>query len=322
MSADRQDRVPGPGAPLVLYVGGSGRSGSTLLESMLALLPGVVVLGEVAHLWERGIRNDELCACERPFSECAFWTQVGERAFGGWDQVDVERVLWLKDAVDRQRRMPQTARRHPGSDLRAELLEYAAHYRRLFAAARDVAGADVVVDSSKVAPTALAYSHDRHIDLRVMHIIRDSRGVAYSWSKAVARPETGSEELMPQLSARESTALWLSHNYSIGLLRYRHVPVARLRYEDLMEDPASVVRTAWRALDLPGDGELPMIDRHTLELEPTHSVAGNPSRFRHGVTTLRPDTAWRDNMSAHDRRLVTALTLPALASAGYLRRKR
>lgn len=317
----RHGRVPPPTAPLVLYIGGSGRSGSTLLESMLARLPGVVVLGEVAHLWERGIRNDELCACGEPFSRCTFWTAVGARAFGGWAEVDPEWVLTLKDAVDRQRRMLLTARRHPGAALRAQIIEYASYYERLFAAARDVAGAAVVVDSSKVAPTALAYSHDRQIDLRVMHILRDSRGVAYSWSKAVARPETHSEELMPQLSALDSTKLWASHNASIGLLRYRGVPVSRLRYEDLVTDPGPVVRRAWRALDLPGSGELPLLDPRTIELLPTHSVAGNPSRFRHGVTTLRPDSAWREQMAARDRKLVTALTLPGLAVGGYLRRR-
>ena len=316
----RRGRVVPADAPTVLYIGGSGRSGSTLLESMLARLPDVVVLGEVAHLWQRGLRNDELCACGEPFSGCQFWIDVGASAFGGWAEVDPEHVLTLKDAVDRQRRMLKTGKRHPGKAMRAQIIEYAEYYRRLFAAARDVSGASVVVDSSKVAPTALAYSHHRHIDLRVMHIMRDSRGVAYSWSKAVARPETHSEELMPQLSAYRSTKYWLSHNASIGLLRHRGVPLTRLRYEDLVADPGPVVQKAWQSLQLPGPGELPLVDRTTIELLPTHSVAGNPSRFRHGVTTLRPDSAWREELPERDRLLVTALTLPALAACGYLRR--
>lgn len=309
-------------APLVLFIGGAGRSGSTLLESMLARLNRVTVLGEVTHLWERGLGNDELCACGAPFSSCPFWVGVGQLAYGGWDKVDLERVRVLRDAVDRQRRMPSTARRHPGSRMRAVLLEYGALHRRLFQAASRVSGADVVVDSSKVPPTALAYSHDRHIDLRVMHIMRDSRGVAFSWSKSVPRPETRTAELMPQPSAVESSLWWLSHNYGMKLLTYRHVPVTHFRYEDFVDDPAAVVQSAWRDLNLPGDGLLPMVDQRSIELLPTHSVAGNPNRFRPGLTTVRPDTAWRDNMPARDRRLVTALTLPALAASGYLRRNR
>ena len=95
----------------VVFIGGFGRSGSTLLERMLGCLDGVVTLGEVGHLWQRGIVNDESCACGQPFSRCPFWSEVGQRAFGGWTSVDAARVLDLKDKVDRQRRMPSTVRR-------------------------------------------------------------------------------------------------------------------------------------------------------------------------------------------------------------------
>ncbi|WP_426508005.1 hypothetical protein ACPPVO_56650 [Dactylosporangium sp. McL0621] len=77
----------------VLFLGGLGRSGTTLLERLLGELPGVVPLGEVVHLWERDIAGDERCACGDHFSECGFWQAVGEKAFGGWRHVDVWRVL-------------------------------------------------------------------------------------------------------------------------------------------------------------------------------------------------------------------------------------
>lgn len=302
---------------IALYVGGSGRSGSTLLECLLSRLPGVVALGEVGHLWQRGLLNDERCACRENFSACPFWTRVGQMAFGGWSNVDVEEVLTLRHAVDRQRRMLQSGRRRPPAEVTARLVRYAGYYRAIYQAASQVAGASVVVDSSKVAPTALALSHDRRLDLRVMHIVRDSRGVAYSWTKVVSRPETDSAEEMPRLSPAASSALWLSHNLSISGLVYRGVPVTRLRYEDLVTAPGPTVETAWRGLRLPGAGVLPMIDERTIELVPTHSVAGNPMRFSTGHTVLRPDTAWQQALPGGQRRLVTALTYPALRAFGY-----
>jgi len=309
--------APGRSATTLLYIGGSGRSGSTLLECLLARLDNVVVLGEVAHLWERGVLANETCACSERFSECPFWTEVGRRAFGGWDTVDVQRVSALKDKVDRQRRLWRTAQRHPAEELTRDAEEYAGYYRRIYDAAKEVSGAAVVVDSSKVAPTAMALSYEKNLDLRVLHIVRDSRGVAYSWTKLVSRPETESGEPMPQLPVSRSAALWLSHNLSIGLLRRRGVPVTRIRYEDLVEDAAGTVRTAWRALALPGSGELPMLDESRIQLTRTHSVAGNPMRFRTGVTTLRPDVAWRSAMTARDRRFVTTVTYPVLRMMGY-----
>jgi hypothetical protein len=302
----------------VLYIGGSGRSGSTLLECLLAELPQVTVLGEVAHLWERGVVLNELCACGKPFHDCEFWSGVGNDAFGGWESVDIERVRTLKAAVDRQRRMPATSRRHPSRVIRSQAGQYADYFKRIYDAAGRLTGASVVVDSSKVAPTALALSHHDDLDLRILHIVRDSRGVAFSWSKHVPRPETGGEEAMPRLSARASTQLWLSHNLSMSALGYRGVPIHRVRYEDLLDDVAGTVLESWSALALPGAAELPLVDERTIVLNTTHSVAGNPMRFRTGTTTLRPDTAWQDEMRPRQRRLVTALSYPALKAYRYL----
>ncbi len=309
---------PGQGTDTtVLYIGGTSRSGSTLLECLLARLDGVVVLGEVQHLWQRGIREDQLCACGQKFWSCPFWSEVGEQAFGGWAQVDVDRVSELMDTVDRQRRLPYTARRRPPQRIVAAAEEYAEHYRKIYDAARTLTGARVVVDSSKIPPTALALSYSRSLDLRVLHIVRDSRGVAYSWTKSVARPETEGAEDMPRFGVTTSTGLWLSHNLSMSALAYRGVPLTRIRYEELVDDAATTVREAWKRLDLPGDGVLPMTDRTTIELQPTHSVAGNPMRFSLGNTTLRPDVAWQQGLSDRDRRVVTALTWPVLRAMGY-----
>lgn len=308
------------GVGAVLFIGGYGRSGSTLLECLLARLPQVAVLGEVEHLWQRGVREDQLCACTKHFHDCPFWSEVGRRAFGGWAEVDVDEVLTLKDHVARQRRMHHTARRRVPGRLVDDLRRYAELHRAVYDAAREVSRAPVLVDSSKYPPMALALGHDPALDLRIIHLVRDSRGVAYSWSKTVERPETEDRRLMPRYSPAYSTLSWLSHNVAIGAARRLGRPVARIRYEDLVDAPAAEVRRAWAELGLPGAGDLPMSGPATIELLPTHSVAGNPMRFRTGETELRRDEHWRTAMGDADRRLVTAMTLPWLARWGYLAR--
>ncbi len=47
----------------LLYIGGVGRSGSTLVERVLNEAPEVHAMGETHHLWERGITADQLCGC-------------------------------------------------------------------------------------------------------------------------------------------------------------------------------------------------------------------------------------------------------------------
>jgi len=100
--------------PLV-YIGGSGRSGSTLLERMLSCVPGFWPVGELVFIWERGLRRNDLCSCGARFRDCEYWVQVGQAGFGGWDQVDVDRAVTLRREVDRHRHFGQlTGLRPPG----------------------------------------------------------------------------------------------------------------------------------------------------------------------------------------------------------------
>lgn len=308
--------------PTVLFLGGMGRSGSTLLERMLGDLPGVAVLGEVVHLWERGLRDDELCGCGRAFSACPFWQQVGERAFGGWDRLDPDEVAALKHRVDRTRHVPRLALPVLGRTVRQDLQRYLDLYERVYAAALAVDGAAVVVDSSKHASLAYCLRWSRRLDLRVLLVVRDSPAVAYSWTRQVARPEatgagsSGLGELMPQYSLSRVALRWTVDNLVFELLRGLGVRVELVRYEDLVDDPEAVLARAAAVAGLP-DGTRGSLRGHALELTADHTVAGNPMRFRTGGLVLRRDDAWRGSYPAAKRRTVATLTAPLRARYGY-----
>ena len=304
--------------PPVLFIGGFGRSGSTLLEAILAQAPGTVALGEVEHLWQRGVLDDERCGCGEAFSRCSFWRDVGERAFDGWDRVDVRRVLELKRRVIRQRHLVRTMRRSPSRADRDALLEYSGYHRRIYAAAAELASATVVIDSSKFPPMAVALARDPELDLRVAHVVRDSRGVAYSWSKTVSRPESSQGQAMPRYAAAESAVQWMAHNLAVSGLPRLGRPVRRIRYEDLVADAETTVHELWTRLDLPGDLSVPMLAPDVVDLSSCHTVAGNPMRFRTGPTELRRDDEWRSRFKRRDRALVTLLSYPLLRRYDYL----
>jgi hypothetical protein len=300
----------------VLFLGGLGRSGTTLLERLLGELPGVCPLGEVVHLWERDIAGDERCGCGKHFSDCDFWQAVGEKAFGGWHHVDVWRVLALRSTVERTRHIPRLAsvRMSPAHRLLVE--EYADWYARLYEAAAVVSGADVLVDSSKHAALAYCLRFALNVDLRVVHVVRDSRGVAYSWTKKVSRPETDGAEEMTRYSPSRSALLWNAHNSALSVLHRCGVPVTRVRYEELLERPEETLRelAAFAGLE---SANLDFLQSGTAELGPCHSAAGNPMRFTVGPVPLLRDDAWRTALPVRQRRVVSALTAPLLQAYGY-----
>jgi len=303
----------------VLFLAGMGRSGTTLLERVIAGIPGAVGLGEVVHLWQRGVRDDERCGCGLVFSRCSFWQQVGASAFGGWDRVDVDAVQALRGRVDRVRHVPALLRRSPARDLRIARDAYAAAFSAVYRAAAEVAGATVVIDSSKQAslPHVLAARED--IDLRVVHCVRDARAVCYAWTKRVERPDTVARaSYMAQYSPRTMARMWASHNAAVELVRLHGVPVMRLRYEDFLADPVPVSTELARFAGLPaGPGSLRHIRSDQVQLPVTHSAAGNPLRFMVGPVPLRRDDVWQAAFPARQRRLVTALTWPLLVRYGY-----
>jgi hypothetical protein len=168
----------------------------------------------------------------------------------------------------------------------------------------------VVVDSSKHASLAFALRWSPDADLRVLHLVREPRGVAYSWSKRVPRPEVvGDEQYMTRYSATEVGLLWTAHNAAFGLLGAIGVPVLRLRYEDVLAEPmAAMARLRTLAELAPAAGGFLTDDGIHLGVD--HTVAGNPMRFRTGHVRLRADDEWRTELPARHRHWVAALTLP------------
>jgi len=304
--------------PRVILLGGLGRSGTTLVERVLGELPGAAALGEVVHLWRRDVRDNERCACNQRFHDCPFWHEVGGLAFGGWERVDVARVEALQGAVERTRFIPRLGRATLPAALRSDVLEYAGYYARVYRAAAKVASASAVIDSSKHSSLAFCLRWHPDIDLRVVHVVRDARAVAYSWTKQVARPETDGAEEMTRYSPTRSALLWDVHNAAFGMLRRRGVPVHTLRYEDFLADPVSRTReiAAFADLDL-GPGALDFLGTDHADLGVAHSAAGNPMRFRTGRITLARDDEWRTRLPSGQRRLVSAVTAPVRRGYGY-----
>lgn len=313
----------------VIYLGGMGRSGSTLAERLLGELPQVRVAGEIVHLWQRGVADNERCGCGEKFGDCEFWSAVGEAAFGGWSQLDLGRIAGLRAAVDRTRFIPQLARRTVPDQLAADLAEYTGYYRRLYGAIAQVSGCQTVVDSSKHASLAFCLSRaagagqpSDDLDLRVIHLVRDSRAVAYSWTTRVERPEAPGGSYMTRYSPFRAAREWNLQNASLGLLANRQRPVLRVRYEDLVSDVKPTLR---RICDFAGltvtEDELGFIGgggcEQWAELRQAHTAAGNPMRFKTGRITISKDDRWQTAMPGGQRRAVTALTLPLLSRYGY-----
>lgn len=310
----------------VLYVGGSGRSGSTMIANVLGEVPGAVSVGEVRFLWERGILQDRLCGCGEPFAGCAFWGEVLERALGRTATgADRELLARRMQAGLRERtRMRSLPRALAGRGPDATGDEVGPTLERLYAAIADVAGARVVVDSSKL-PTYAALLHAvPGIDLHVLQVVRDPRAAAHSWRRRKAQPDLGPGAQMERRGAAKSAALWRIWNGALEWwCREREVDHRLQNYESFVADPIGETRRILRRFELVPAARVEAVvadifaDRDVVRLHANHTVAGNPSRHQHGLVPLVPDEEWHTHLEPRDRRAVEVVTWPALRHYGY-----
>jgi hypothetical protein len=304
----------------VIDMVGTTRSGSTLVEVLLGQLPGFVDVGELRYLWFRRLarQGNILCGCRELLRECPFWERVGEEAFGGWDRLETTEVLALARAVERERYIPLLAQPRAWRAFERQLHAYAALLERLFHAIRLVSGARVVVDASKLLSHAFVLRHVGQLDVRFLHIVRDCRGVAFSWSKHVARPETvGDVSYMPRFRPTTMALRWTYDNLCAHLLTALGAQRAFMRYETFVQSPREELARVLASLGEPFSQEQLRFLEGGVELEPTHSVSGNPMRFRIGSVPIELDDQWRREMPLRDRRVVTLLAWPLLKAYGY-----
>ena len=294
----------------VVYLGGFGRSGSTLVERVLGSAVGWVNVGELVDLARSVAPGDELCGCGTPFSRCPFWSEVGDVAFGGWSPELLDRLTVMHRGSARQRHLPGllAKRGEPSADLTGLRDAYA----RIYRAVAEVTGSDVVVDASKGPALGQALAGAPGVDLRVLNLVRDPRAVAWSWSKVVERPHVSSgssgssagEEMWripPHRSAAQWAALQVEMHAIAGL---GGTPSARLRYEDFVVDPVATPvsrRPPQLGLPLAADDLPPVVDGRIV-LGPSHGLSGNPGRFRSGPIELRRDDGWATEMPSADQR--------------------
>lgn len=279
MSATQQD-----GLPVVAYIAGYGRSGSTWLTRLLGQSPGVSAAGEIAQS-DDWIASGRPCTCGLPIAECPFWSAVRQgmpREAGGsrfWRaMLESPLVLlfgfWWIPAAERQR--------------------YRRHERALMSGIAAAGESRVVVDSSKtsrlVAGRAAALESVAGLDVRILHLVRNPQSVRASLQQGTNKELEG--RAAPRRWFRRTRALlgWTTSNAFASCLVRKHPDRAhRLDFETLCADPMRALGEFADTLGLslaPVDAVLGgrqaaraehVAEGNRMRLEPLAALRGTPT---------------------------------------------
>ena len=300
---------------VVLHLIGAGRSGSTLLNIMLDNHPAIIGTGEMTFLARSSLRGD-FCSCGRPLRECSFWKRVQDEWLRRTGMESMREYLSLQRSFERYRRLPliylQSIR--PSSGFQ----RYCDCTRQLFEVIQEVSGATFIADSSKHPARVLALSAVPGIDLRVVFLVRDLRGYAWSMKKAFDKDRrAGLNRTIKPMPIWRTALQWQITNLISEWVLKRVERWTVIRYEDLIHvtEQAFFQIGSLMGLDLSLLVEA-IIGGRELEIE--HIAAGNRLRMQKAIV-LRRDEGWRSQMPDKDRRTSWMLAGWLMKRYGYRR---
>lgn len=236
-----KESAPADGSADILYIMGTGRSGTTILEILLAGNPGMVGVGEVTHIFQHGFAENRTCACGRPFAACEFWSKV--RTASGWDARSAAEAGSVLRALEGHSKFAALAL---GLTSAKQIREYSAINARLFSAIGEAARPAVVIDSSKYAGRALQLARLWRVRVRILCVTRSPEGLIQAFKKP--------HELEQRPKSLLAAAAY--YLYVVTCLRVVRTlcgdRVLTVNYEQLAQDPLGTLTRieGWSGYDL------------------------------------------------------------------------
>ena len=318
------------------YILAASHSGSTLLSMLLGAHPDVCTVGELKATTLGNVERYR-CSCGLLIRECGFWRRVaGEMASRG-HLFDVTRAG--TNMLDLESRYAVRLLRplHRGAvleSIRDAALSVSGAWRRhleetqkrnlaLIESLSSLTGARVVVDSSKLGLRLKYLLRIPSLDVKVVRLIRDGRGVGLTYANpsefADARNEerrgggSGISETMEKgRDMRTAAREWRRSNEEAeallaGLHRSQWLEV---RYEDLCRDPANALRRVCSFVGV--DPDRIVLDFRSAE----HHVVGNGMRFD-STSEVRLDERWKTELNDEQLRVFESVAGDMNRRYGY-----
>jgi len=323
----------------VVKLTGLGRSGSTILDVVLGTHPQIESVGEVGNIVRNGwisreslrdIPKDRLrrpiCTCgkrldvlyvDTPDEACPFWSSVRREWVERTDGDSIESYPKLQNDFELKRRWPRLLyeKRRPSAPFRS----YARLTRTFFESIRAVSGKPVVVDSTMVPVRALAFGMIPGIDLYVVHLVRDGRGVVTSHRNTFKKDlQAGIMWDHKGHPMWKTVVRWIVLNLASEWVCTQLGPkrTMRLRYEDFVADPKAALERIGSLIGLDLK-DVAIAASSGKPMHAGHNIGGNRTK-KSGTITLRPNAEeWRSALSPTEQRLSWMLMGWLMRRYGY-----
>jgi hypothetical protein len=272
--------MTGETRPRVLFILGAGHCGSTLLSMLLNGHPACVAVSELSLLHSSLAAGDSVL--DRPE-----W-QTARRAFEAKAGMRLEQLSLLH---------PSWRTFATWSD--TQVLAWARPRATLMSCLAEATGRSWIVDGSKSWQQLYLMHRSGLFDLRVVHLIRDARGVVHAYKRKYGGVRHGLSKWLKASAAAFALAPQLRDHW------------LRVQYEQLASDPSATLTKICGLMGLVYDPAMLRFRDHAWL-----GIGGN-RMAKSTDTIIRLDEKWRREMSRRDRLIVDLVSGPVNRYYGY-----
>ncbi len=285
----------------IVYFLGAGRSGTTALATILNSHPDLRYTGELHHFFKY-LSTDAYCSCGKRISQCSYWSNIIN-----------ELPDSIKDNAQAVYQFTHSMEYHTA--ILPHLLHFTSSKRdryayiqqQLIGAIKNNTQAPDIIDAAKYIGRFLALKQAAFSNIKALYLVRDVRGVIWSFQKNVQTSQPPYRTLV----------YYYIINF-IALMLYifpSRSPILKIYYEDFIHKPDIVLQKIGAFLE--HDMETVQQKIHNNASFPiTHIVGGNRLKKKQAIK-LRRDIEWQNKMPKWKQLLYYILALPLMLIHGY-----
>ena len=321
----------------LVYILAASHSGSTLLSMLLGSHPQISTVGEL-KLSSKSMGDIACyrCSCGQLILRCGFWQKVIEGMARRGYEFDIADAGTDYRTVDSRYARRLLEPLHRGMLLenlrdgalkispkwRKRLREIQGHNSALISTIIEITGAKVVADSSKTAVRLKYLLRNPELDIKVIHLIRDGRGVALTYMNPAKYADaedpilrgggTGNDRKNERLDMTRAAYQWRrsneeAENLLSGLDKSKWIEV---RYERLCGDTDNTLGLLFEFLGL--DPEKRIKDFRSVD----NHIVGNGMRLD-TTSEVHLDERWKSVLTEDELRIFNRVAGKTARQYGY-----
>lgn len=277
---------------------GAGRSGTTLLATILGGSSSIITLGELHQFLDYVLEGKE-CSCGERLKECNFWEPVISKLF---KQYSTNELLEFNDYCKKIESHNRIL-----SSLFFKYSKYISFQENLFKIIEELYPSTTFLDSSKYISRYLQLRRMEDVSVKAIYTVRDVRGVINSFGKQVQTPKGSIATII----------YYKLINFFGQIIHWNASPKGslKLKYEDFVNQPTQSFQKIASFINIPLQDVITKLEQNKSFSMP-HIIGGN--RMKSATTiTLKNDDAWKTNISRGKQKLYYLLTLPFMLLNSY-----